>query len=122
MNPSFWLGAGGADSAEEVLWQDNERVVCRRWRDFANGGPHSVLVVLPVREHLTPSSLDRLTHEYELRDGLDDAWAARPLELVRERGQTMLVLKDPGGGNWEFLFPLANQGPAAERPRAASLR
>jgi serine/threonine protein kinase len=28
---------------------------------------------------------------------LDDAWAARPLELVRERGRTMLVLKDPGG-------------------------
>ena len=31
------------------------------------------------------------------------------------------LLKDSGGGTWEFLFPLANQVPAAERPRAASL-
>jgi predicted ATPase len=45
----------------------------------------------------TTGSLNRLTHEYELKDDLDDAWAARPLELVRERGETALVLKDPGG-------------------------
>ena len=45
----------------------------------------------------TPGSLNRLTHEYEVKDDLDDAWAARPLGLVRERGQTILVLKDPGG-------------------------
>jgi len=53
--------------------------------------------VLPVAEHPTPGSLNRLTHEYELKDDLDDAWAARPLGLERERGQTMLVLNDPGG-------------------------
>ncbi len=41
--------------------------------------------------------LDRLAHEYDLKDELDGAWAARPLELVRERGRAMLVLEDPGG-------------------------
>jgi serine/threonine protein kinase len=28
---------------------------------------------------------------------LDGAWAARPLEMVREPGRTLLVLEDPGG-------------------------
>jgi serine/threonine protein kinase len=53
--------------------------------------------VLLAAEHPTPGSLNRLTHEYGLKDDLDDAWAVRPLELARERGRTMLVLKDPGG-------------------------
>ena len=38
----------------------------------------------------------RLAHEYGLKDELDVAWAVRPLELVRERGRTILVLEDPG--------------------------
>ena len=41
--------------------------------------------------------LDRLAHEYSLKDELDSAWAVRPLELVRDRGRTVLVLEDPGG-------------------------
>jgi hypothetical protein len=56
-----------------------------------------VLVVLPASEEPTPATLDRLAHEYSLRDELDGAWAARPLELVRDRGQATLVLEDPGG-------------------------
>ena len=56
-----------------------------------------VLVVRPAAEHPSPATLDRLAHEYELRDELDAAWAAKPLELMRERGQTILLLKDPAG-------------------------
>jgi serine/threonine protein kinase len=41
--------------------------------------------------------IDRLTHEYGLRDELDSAWALRPLELVSEGGRSMLVLEDSGG-------------------------
>src|SRR5262249_20313133 len=48
--------------------------------------------------------LNRLIHEYGLKDELDEAWAVRPLEIVRERGQTMLVLKDPGGEPLERLL------------------
>src|SRR5258708_3948750 len=97
VNPSSWFGADGQNGVAEVLWQDGERVVCRRWRDGANGDRQSVLAVLPSAEHPIPANLTRLAHEYGLRDDLDDAWAARPLELVREHGQTILVLNDPGG-------------------------
>src|SRR5260370_23074242 len=97
MDVSSRFGTSGHNSVGEVLWQDRERVVCRRWRDGANGDRQSVLAVLPSAEHPIPANLTRLAHEYGLRDDLDDAWAARPLELVREHGQTILVLNDPRG-------------------------
>jgi len=93
MNPSSWVGSGG-QSGLQVLWEDGERLFCRGWRD---GSQDPVLAVLPVAEHPTPGSLNCLTHEYGLKDDLDAAWAVRPLDLVRERGRTILVLEDPGG-------------------------
>jgi serine/threonine protein kinase len=92
MVPSSWFGAGG-DNSLQFLWQDGERVFCRRER-HAGGCRAAVLVVLPAAEHPTPATLDRLACEYALKDELDGAWAVRPLELVRERGRTMLVLED----------------------------
>src|SRR5216683_3998020 len=94
MNPSSWLGADGV-SGLRVLWEDGERVFCRG-ESHADGHRAAVLAVLPAAEHPTPATLDRLAREYELRDELDGAWAVRPLELVRERGRTMLVLEDTG--------------------------
>jgi PAS domain S-box-containing protein len=94
VNPWSWLPANGQKTVGEVLWQDRERVVCRRWREGADGDRQPVLVVHPA-EHPAPDN--RLKDEYGLREELDDAWAVRPLELVRERGRTILVLKDPGG-------------------------
>src|SRR5499426_324815 len=93
---STWF-SGDGDTSAEVLWEDGGRLLCRTWCNCANSDRHAVLVTLPVADQPTPGSLNRLTHEYELKDDLDDAWAARPLELVRERGKTILVLKDPGG-------------------------
>jgi hypothetical protein len=63
-----------------------------------------VLAVVPASERPTPRSLDRLAHEYGLKDELDGAWAVRPLSLVRERGQTVLLLEDPGGEPPERLL------------------
>jgi PAS domain S-box-containing protein len=57
----------------------------------------AVLVVVPVAEHPSPASLDRLAHEFGLKDELDASWALRPFELTREGGRTTLVLEDPGG-------------------------
>ena len=51
----------------------------------------------PAREHPTLESINRLTHEYELKDYLAADWALRPVELVRERGRTMLVVEYAGG-------------------------
>ena len=96
MNPSFRFSTG-EDNSFQVLWEDSERVLCRRWREGADGNRHAVFAVLPAAEHPTPDTLNRLTHEYGLKDELESAWALRPLELVREGGRTMLMLEAPEG-------------------------
>src|SRR5262249_23488773 len=45
----------------------------------------------------TRDSADRLEHEYELKPHLDAAWALRPRQLLREHGQTMLVVEYSAG-------------------------
>src|SRR6516164_2712402 len=84
------------DDNSQVLWEDGERVFRRGWR-LDDNGKRAVLIVLPSADHPSRSSFDRFTHEYELKDELDEAWAVRPLDLVRDAGRTMLVLEDPGG-------------------------
>ena len=95
LNTSTRFGADG-DGNFQVLWEDGDRVFCRAWRQDADGSRHDVLAVLPAAEHPTAATLERLAHEFGLKDVLDGAWATRPLELVRDRGQTMLVLEDSG--------------------------
>src|SRR5215510_7656709 len=85
------------DSGSQVLWHDGERVFRRGWQLDNHGKRRPVLIALPAADHPSRSSLDRLTHEYELKDELDGTWAARPQDLVRESGRTMLVLEDSGG-------------------------
>ena len=69
---------------------------CRAWHHDADGSRHAVLAVLPAAEHPTAATLERLAHEYGLKDALDGSWATRPLELVRDRGQTILLLEASG--------------------------
>src|SRR5580704_17896238 len=92
------------DSGFQILFEDGERLFCRGWRVGGDGDRSAVLVVLPAAEHPSPSSLDRLTHEYGLKDELDEVWAVRPLELVRDGGRAMLVLEDPGGEPLDLLL------------------
>ena len=47
--------------------------------------------------------LDRFAHEHGLRNELDAAWSARPLELRRAGGRILLLLEDPGGEPLERL-------------------
>src|SRR5262245_10537398 len=93
MNRSSWPDAAGVDGVPEMLWEDAERKYCRVWRNSTDGTRQPFLAVLPAAEHPTPRSLNRLAHEYELKDHLDAAWAVRPLELVRAHGETVLVLE-----------------------------
>ena len=86
-------GIGGL----QVLSEDGGLAFCRGSRDTTEGRRSGVLVVLPGSEQPTPTTLDRLAHEYSFKDELDSTWAVRPLELERDRGQTVLVLEDPGG-------------------------
>jgi predicted ATPase len=62
-----------------------------------DGNRSAVLVVLPAAEHPSRSSLDRLAHEFALKDELDGTWAVRPLELRNDGARPMLVLEDTGG-------------------------
>ena len=87
------LNGAYSDGDSEVLWEDGERVFRRGWR-LDDNGKRAVLLVMPAADRPSHSSLDRLTHEYELKDELDGAWAARPLEFVHDGGRTMLVLDD----------------------------
>jgi len=80
-----------------VLWEDGERVFRRGWRLDDGGKRSTVLIAHPAAEQPSRLTLDRLTHEYELRDELDGSWAVRPLDLVRDAGRTMLVLEDTAG-------------------------
>src|SRR5438477_10191822 len=91
------LNIAYSDGSSQVLWEDGERVFSRGWRLDDNGNRLAVLLVAPATDHPSRSRLDRLTHEYELKDELDGAWAARPVALIRDAGRTVLVLDDPGG-------------------------
>jgi hypothetical protein len=96
MDLSSFMGAGWLHGPQ-VLHDDEGILLCRACREGADGKRDVVLAVLPVAEHPTPQSLDRLAHEYGLKDELDGAWAAKPLELVQDRTRTILVLEDLGG-------------------------
>src|SRR5262245_46754726 len=87
----------GEDSEPDVLWDDGERRFCRIWHRGADGSCHARLAVLPAAEHPTQDSVNRLAHEYALKEYIDGEIACRPLELVRERGRTALLLEYHGG-------------------------
>ena len=88
-----------------TLWEDGERVFSRAQRP-ADGVDGTRLIARPAVKQPSSVSIDRLAHEFELKDELDGAWAVRPLELVREGegGGTLLVLEDPGGEPLERLL------------------
>lgn len=85
---------GWEDGLSEVLWGSGDYLYCRISRNGAQGEPRERIVVVPSAEHPMPSIFSRLAHEFSLRDYLDSAWAVRPLELVRDRGRTILVLEN----------------------------
>src|SRR6266851_5665093 len=78
----------------ETLRDDGELIL---YRGHEPGEQASVLIVAPTAEQPSPQSLRQLEHEGSLAADLDPAWAARPLEVTRRDGRTMLILEDPGG-------------------------
>ena len=102
MNLSSFMGAGWS-CGPQVLSDDEGILMCRACRERGDGKRDVVLAVLPTAERPTPQNLDRLAHEYELRDELDGAWAAKPLELVQGPTRTILVLEDHGGEPLSWL-------------------
>ncbi|MBK5002844.1 AAA family ATPase [Pseudomonas sp. S31] len=78
---------------QQVLWNDGDRLFCRLRR--ADGS--RVLLMRPANEQPLPATVDRLAHEYGLRDQLEASWALQPQALERINGKPRLVLGDPGG-------------------------
>ncbi len=87
------------------LLKDGDVTVCRG-RYGAEGTAASVLAVISASDPPARSFLDRVRHEYELKDALEPEWAARPLKRVQGEGLPVLLLEDPGG---EFLKGLLGQ-------------
>ena len=92
------LGSSGTDDLPlDVLWEDDERIFCMTCRVDARGERKEIMAVRSAADARPASAtIARLTHEYELKDYLDGAWAVRPLELMKERGQGVLLLETPG--------------------------
>src|SRR5262249_4208372 len=83
------------DIKTNILWDDGERVF---WRGQSPApASRNELFASLATEQPMPASLDRLSHEFALKDELDGTWAVRPLRLVREGGQASLAFEDPGG-------------------------
>src|ERR1700759_3713034 len=85
------------EPSEFVLEQLREGPDFTVYRGRERGTPSPLLAVAPVAERPSPQSLRRLEHEYSLAAELDPGWSAKPLALASHEGQTILILKDPGG-------------------------
>jgi serine/threonine protein kinase len=88
----------------EVLRRDEEFVLY--WGEPANQpSSPSVLLLTPASMGPALETLKKMEHEYSLRDELDSAWAVRSLALSEQRGQTTLVLEDPGSEPLDRFLP-----------------
>lgn len=88
-------------------WEDGECVFSRDRRQ-GDGSAANVLTVRLAADYPSTASLDRLAHEFRLKDEFGSAWSARPLELLREGDRNLLVLEDPGGEplEWQLGAPM----------------
>ena len=96
MKASVLLGAGWEDDSLEVLWRDADRAFCRlRRNDVESARVHTRSLPAPsIRRSRASIASPTNTNSRMTWTG---AWALRPLEFVRERGQTMLVVDYAGG-------------------------
>jgi len=94
------------DSPQYVLEsvRKDEEFILYRGKPADQTGSPSVLLLTPASERPALETLKKLEHEYSLRDELDSAWAVRPFTLSELRGQTTLVLEDPGGETLDQLL------------------
>ena len=88
----------------ESVRKDEELVLYRGKPSNQPGSP-SVLLLTPVSTRPALATLKKIEHEYSLRDELSSAWAVRLLALSEQRGQTTLVLEDPGGEPLDQILP-----------------
>ena len=97
MKASVLLGAGWEDDSLEVLWRDADRAFCRLRRMMPTTiGTRSYPSIPALSTRPSRASIASHTNT-TFESFLDRTWALRPVELVRERGQSMLVVEYAGG-------------------------
>ncbi|KAI3593696.1 hypothetical protein D9X30_1423 [Cupriavidus sp. U2] len=106
----MYFPRAGVGLGFDSTWDAGDRRFGRGWLLREDGGKTPALGVWAADGHRAPATLDRLVHEYALRDDIDADWAARPLTLLRERDTAVLLLDDPGG---EPLAPMLGAPMAA---------
>jgi PAS domain S-box-containing protein len=97
MNTLFLSDVDGKSVPLEVVWQGVDRNFCRLVRGGSEGDRHVFVPSHSSAGHPTPESVKRLVREFELKDFLDKSWALQPVELVRERGHTLLFVEYANG-------------------------
>lgn len=103
MEPLSTTNTEGGSTSQATL-EDGKRTFFRSIHSGDDGTRRDVLVVKIPTDRSAADMVDRLKHEYELRNDLDKSWALRPIELVCERDQTKLTLTDPGGEPLDHLI------------------
>ena len=91
-----------AQSAD-VIRKDDEFVLYRG-EHGTRGDASSRLFLTPLSTRPTSETLEKLKHEYSLRDALNAAWAIRPVALSQHLGKPTLELEDPGGETLDRLL------------------
>jgi PAS domain S-box-containing protein len=90
-----WL-VDWAERDAQILSEDADRALMRvERRDGDN--KTTALVVQPKHARSKTIVTERFESEYNLKAFLDASWAARPLEVLHQRGSISLALEDPGG-------------------------
>ena len=79
--------------AFEALRKDQEFILYRGQSEDAS----QVLVLAPAVQRPRPEGLNRLQHEYSLKEELDPCWATRPIAMAHHWDRPALLLMDPGG-------------------------
>jgi predicted ATPase/signal transduction histidine kinase len=82
----------------EALHEDGEFILWRGLcRITAKTTPQSILVLSPMLERPAPATLQKIEHEFSLKDELDPAWAIRPIALTQHDSRIMLLFEDVDG-------------------------
>ncbi|UGB45445.1 AAA family ATPase [Frateuria edaphi] len=93
---SLW-GIEGGHASREFLWDDGEREFHRASLTQEDGTEQACIAVLPLSGRPHSAVAEGLKHEYALRAHLDGEWALRPIDLLSERGRTLLLLEHQEG-------------------------
>jgi PAS domain S-box-containing protein len=98
MTGSASISGAGDNQNWQVLWQNPERVFGRLEFNGASAHRYAFIPALSRAEHPTLEIINRLNHEYQLKDLLDPVWALRPVELIRDDPSQPILVVDYTAG------------------------